>query len=240
MIRFTWVILINAFRLIYMVPIMRIMAKNSNKYSEEKCYEVARYIVRTMKIAGLIRTKVYGLENLPKEGGYMMYPNHQGKYDVYGIVSVHKEPCTFVMDKNKSYTIFIREIVDMLRAKRLDKKDVRQGITVINEVAKEVKAGRRYILFPEGDYVTKNKNQMSEFKAGCFKISTLSQTPIVPVVLVDSYKVFNGFYMDGIATSQVHFLPPIYYEEYKHMKTHEIADMVKQRIQNKLEELAVC
>lgn len=237
MIRLLIVIILNWMRFIYLLPLMRKMAKNSDKYPEESCYRLARYVVRTLKVTGGIRTKAYGIENLPEEGGYMMYPNHQGKYDVYGIVSVHPKPCTVVIDKDKSYYPFVSELVEMLHAKRLDKNDVRQGLTVIKQVAEEVKEGRRYILFPEGKYVTKNKNTMSEFKNGCFKIALMSQIPIVPVVLVDSYKVFNGFYFAGLAKSQVHFLPPIYYEEYKGLKTHEIADLVKSRIQEKLDEV---
>ncbi len=238
MLRLGLVIIINAIRLLYILPLMRRMAKRPKKYSEGTCYRFARHLVRTIKATGGIRTKAYGLENLPKEGGYMMYPNHQGKYDVYGIISVHKKPLSFVMDKAKSYRIFMREVVDLLKAKRLDKTDVRQAITIINEVAKEVKNGRRVILFPEGQYVTKNKNIMGEFKPGCFKISLISKTPIVPVVLVDSYKVFNGLSLPTPITSQVHFLPPIYYDEYKGMKTQEIAQMVQKRIQDKLDELA--
>ena len=238
MFRLAWVILLNAIRLVYMLPLMRRMAKRPKRYSEEKCYKLARHLVRTLKATGGIRTKAYGLENLPKEGGYMMYPNHQGKYDVYGIISVHKKPLSFVMDKAKSYRIFMREVVDLLKAKRLDKNDVRQALTIINEVAKEVKQGRRYILFPEGQYITRNKNVMGEFKPGCFKISLISKTPIVPVVLVDSYKVFNGITPPTPIRSQVHFLPPIYYEEYKGMKTQEIAKMVQSRIQEKLDSLS--
>ena len=41
-----------------------------------------------------------------------------------------------------------------------------------------------------------------------------------------------------MAKSQVHYLSPIMYEEYKDMRTREIADMVKKKIQDKLEELA--
>lgn len=237
MIRMLMVIFLNSIRFVYLIPLMRKMAKKPEKYSEEQCYRLARHLVRTMKVTGGIRTKAFGMENLPEEGGYMMYPNHQGKYDVYGIVSVHDKPCTVVMDKEKSYYPFVTELVDMLHAKRLDKKDVRQGLTVIKQVAEEVANGRRYILFPEGKYVTKNKNTMGEFKNGCFKISLMSKTPIVPVVLVDSYKVFNGFYIGGLIKSQVYFLPPIPYEEYKDLKTHEIADLVKGRIQEKLDEI---
>ncbi len=237
MIRMFFVICLNAIRFIYLLPLMRKMAKNPDKYPEESCYRFARHLVRTIKVTGGIRTKAFGLENLPEEGGYMLYPNHQGKYDVYGIVSAHPKPCTCVIDKEKSYYPFVTELVEMLGAKRLDKNDVRQGLTVIKQVADEVKAGRRYILFPEGKYVTKNKNTMSEFKNGCFKISLMSQAPIIPVVLIDSYKVFNGFHFGGLVRSQVHFLAPIYYEEYKGLKTHEIADLVKSRIQEKLDEV---
>uniref|UniRef100_UPI004057AD5B lysophospholipid acyltransferase family protein n=1 Tax=Agathobacter sp. TaxID=2021311 RepID=UPI004057AD5B len=237
MVRLIFVLLVNGVRLFYMLPLMRRMAKNPQKYSEERCYRLARHIVRTIKVSAGTRTKAYGTENLPKTGGYMMYPNHQGKYDVFGIINTHKQPCTLVMDKQKSYWPIINEAVGLLNGKRLDREDVRQAITVINEVAKEVKNGRRYILFPEGDYRFNNKNRIGEFKRGSFKISLMSKTPIVPVVLVNSYKVFDSFNIFGPVTTQVHYLPPIFYEEYKNRKTKEIAEMVQGRIEEKMEQI---
>lgn len=208
----------------------------SDNYSEEKHYRYLQYVVRLMKKTCHIRTMVYGTENLPKEGGYIMYPNHQGKYDAYGIASVHEKPCTVVMDKAKSYTIFVREVIDLLRGKRLDKQDVKQSFSIIMEVSEEVKLGRRYIIFPEGGYDKEKKNTLIDFKAGCFKASQKSKTPIVPVVLVDSYKALDTSIL-GTVTTQVHFLEPIPYEEYKDLKTNRIADLVKERIQEKLDEV---
>ena len=75
-----------------------------------------------------------------------------------------------------------------LKAKRLNKKNNRQAMDIIKKVAKEVKDGRKYILFPEGIYYNKKKNSLIDFKAGCFKICLKSKVPIVPVVLIDSYK----------------------------------------------------
>ena len=48
---------------------------------------------------------------------------------------------------------------------------------------------------------------------------------MVPVALIDSYKVLD---QKGSApvTVQLHYLPPIPYEEYQGMKTMEIAVMV--------------
>ena len=213
---------------------MRQMAADSDEYSEEDCYKYLQYVVDLMQRTSFIRTEVYGEENLPKEGGYIMYPNHQGKYDAYGIVGVHGQPCTVVMDQAKSHAIFIREVIDMVKGKRLDKQDVKQAFAIISEITQEVKQGRRYIIFPEGGYEKDKKNSLSEFKAGCFKASLKSKTPIVPVALIDTYKPFNSWCF-GKVTTQVHFLKPIFYEEYKDLRTQQIALLVKERIQQKID-----
>lgn len=236
MIKFIYVILMNLFRAPYMIPKIRKEADHPEKYSEEERYELARHVIRLMKATGAIHTKAYGKENLPAEGGYMMYPNHQGKYDALGIIYTHKNPCSLVMDKAKSNTILVKEFVDLLGGKRLDKKDVRQALTIINEVAEEVKGGKRYILFPEGGYEFNNRNRVCAFKAGSFKIALKAKVPIVPVVLIDSYKVFNSFNL-GPVTTQVHYLKPILYEEYGSLKTHEIAELVRKRIQERIDEV---
>ena len=240
--RFYYTIVRNIFKLPGTIKtmnnIIEVSQKYPEKYNEKDNYKYIQYIVDVMQKTGHVKTEFFGRENLPKEGGYMMYPNHQGKYDAYSIIAVHKEPCTFVMDIEKSNSIFIKQIVNMLKGKRLDKKNNRQAMTVINEIAKEVENGRKYILFPEGRYNNKKKNSLIEFKAGCFKICLKSKVPIVPVALVDSYKVYNSFEVGEVIT-QVHFLKPILFEEYKDMNTRQIAELVKMKITNKLRELEI-
>lgn len=235
MIKFLYVIFVNLFRAPYIIPKMRYQANHPEKYSEQKRYALVRHAITLMKRSGRIHTKFYGEENLPKEGGYIMYPNHQGKYDALGIIITHKSPCSFVMDKVKSHMILVSEIVDLVQGKRLDRKDVRQALPVLNEVAEEVKDGRRYIIFPEGDYVFNNRNHVTPFKAGSFKCALKAKAPIIPVALIDSYKVFNSFCL-GKVTTQVHYLKPMMYDEYKNMKTVEIAEIVQQRIAKVVEE----
>lgn len=237
MLKFIYVILMNLFRAPYILPKMRREADHPERYSDEDRYLLAQHVINLMKLSGGIRTKAYGMENLPKEGGYMMYPNHQGKYDALGIIHTHLSPCSLVMDKAKSNTILVKEFIDLLGGKRLDKKDVRQALSIINEVAEEVKNGKRYILFPEGGYDFNNRNRVCDFKAGSFKIALKSKAPIVPVALVDSYKVFNSILCLGPVTTQVHYLKPVYFEEYGSLKTQEIAALVRDRIREKIEDL---
>lgn len=204
--------------------------------SENERYKYMVSVIEGMKKRSKVTTEVFGTENLPEEGGYVMYPNHQGKYDAFGIVFAHKKPCTVIMDKDKSFAPFIKQVIDLLKGKRLDINNARQGLTIINETAKEVSDGRRYMIFPEGGYTKDKKNSLGEFKAGCFKASLKSKTPIVPVAIVDSYKAWNSSALGEVVT-QVHFLEPILYEDYKDLSTAEIARMTKAAIEKKLDSL---
>ena len=65
---------------------------------------------------------------------------------------------------------------------------------------------------------------------GSFKAATKSRCPIVPVALIDSYKAFDTRSIEKMVV-QVHFLEPMYYDEYKDMKTTELALEVKTRIE---------
>lgn len=229
MLRFMQVIICNLPRM-YMIPKMAYMAAHPEKYTEEQCYRYARLAVKRMTTSGHIKTQGYGLENLPKEGGYVMFPNHQGKYDALGIVNTHKNPCAIVIDDAKSHMILTSQFIDLVGGKRLKKDDLKQSVKLMKTISEEVAAGRRYIIFPEGGYY-RNHNTVCEFKPGCFKSAMKAKAPIVPVVLIDSYKVFEEWSVRKV-TTQVHYLPAIYYEEYKNMKTAEVSDMVHDRIKS--------
>jgi 1-acyl-sn-glycerol-3-phosphate acyltransferase len=163
-----------------------------------------------------------------------MYPNHQGLFDVLGLVYLN--PASFgVVIKKEAYDIFcLKQLVQTMGGLFMDREDPRQGLQIINEVAKQVKEGRNFLIFPEGTR-SKNGNHLGEFKSGSFKAATKAKCPIVPIAIIDSFIPF-----DEPSTRQVdiqlHVLPPISYEEYQGMKTAEIATMVKERIEKVIEE----
>ncbi|MDD6579025.1 MAG: 1-acyl-sn-glycerol-3-phosphate acyltransferase, partial [Lachnospiraceae bacterium] len=89
MFRLIVIVFWNMYQIPYMVLKMRYMAKHPKRFSELDRYRFAQHEILCMNQAGKIETEVYGKENLPKEGGYIMYPNHQGKYDATGIIFAH-------------------------------------------------------------------------------------------------------------------------------------------------------
>lgn len=54
--------------------------------------------------------------------------------------------------------------------------------------------------------------------------------------IYDIMRTREGEHIGKIKT-QVHYLKPILFEEYKNLKTHEIAELVKNKIASKIEEL---
>jgi 1-acyl-sn-glycerol-3-phosphate acyltransferase len=201
-----------------------------DRYTEEEHNKMLKFIVKRANIGGNVTIQTYGVENIPKESGFIFFPNHQGLYDVLAIVDASPVPFSVVAKKEVGNVPFLKQVFACMRASLMDREDVRQSLGVICHVAEEVEKGGNYLIFPEGTR-SKKGNEIGEFKGGSFKAATKSKCPIVPVALIDSYLPFDSNSIRK-ATVQVHFLEPLYYEDYKEMKTSEIAKYVSSQIQD--------
>lgn len=231
-------ILLMVFRNILLVPIFWIKlcyhASHVDKYTEEEHFKLLKFIDHRANKGGNVTIDAHGLENIPKEGGCILFPNHQGMYDTLAIMEVCPRPFSVVAKKELANIQFLKQVFACVKAYAIDREDVRQGLKVIMNVADDVKNGKVFIIFPEGTR-SKNGNQVGEFKGGSFKAATKAKCPIVPVALIDSFKPFDTNSIKPV-TVQVHFMEPLLYEEYKDMKTTEIAELVQNRIQKKINE----
>ncbi len=209
-------------------------ANHVEKYTEEQRYALLKYIDRHANQGGRITIDAHGVENIPQEDGFIFYPNHQGLYDVLAILEACPRPFSVVMKKEVANIPFLKQVFACMKAIALDRDDVRQAMKVILQVSEEVKKGRNYLIFAEGTRSRKG-NQLLDFKGGSFKSAIKAQCPIVPVAIIDSYKSFDTNSIQKL-TVQVHFLKPLMYEEYKEMKSTEIAKCVKARIEETIKE----
>ena len=85
-----------------------------------------------------------------------------------------------------------------------------------------VKNGKNFVIFPEGTR-SKNGNNLLPFKGGSFKSTQKAKCPIVPCALIDSFIPFDENSVRQVTVKLI-YLPPMYYEEYKDMKTTEITN----------------
>lgn len=201
---------------------------NFEKYSDEDRYRLIQNMVRQANRAGRVTVASSGQELLPKEEGFIVFPNHQGLFDGLAFLETIGRPFSIIMKKEVKELFLVKQIRLVLQAQLMDREDLRQSMTVIREVTKQVKAGRNYVIFPEGTRSRKG-NEMVEFKSGAFKSAMNARCPIVPAALIDSFAALDTHSIKKL-TVRLIYLEPIYYEEYKGMKSTEIAAMVKERI----------
>ncbi len=207
-------------------------AKHADEISEEKRYALIKKITLHANKGGRVKIAAYGKEHIPAEGGFIFYPNHQGLFDVLAIIEACDRHFAPVAKVEVEKIQFLKQVFRILKAKFMDRSDVRQNMRVIKEVSDEVKQGKRYLIFAEGTR-SKEGNTLLEFKGGSFKSAMYARCPIIPVAMIDSFKPFDTNTISPV-TVQVHFLEPVSYEEYGKMKSTEIAQMVKERIEARI------
>ena len=209
-------------------------AKNPDRYTEEEKWALISRIMKLAVKAGNLEMEVTGLENVPEEGGFMMYANHQGMFDVVALAATCPRPLACVLKKELKDVPLIKQILAMTKSFPMDREDVRQSLEVIQAVTREVQEGRRYLIFPEGTR-SKNGNVMGEFHGGSFRCAVKAKCAIQPVAFVDSFKVLDQKGSKPLKVG-VHYLKPIAYEEFAGMKAAQVAQLVKERIQQALDE----
>ena len=204
-------------------------ANTVGQYPEQESWNHIQKIMKRAVRAGNIDLTCTGVEKLPTDPGYLLVGNHQGLFDVVAIVATHDAPLGAVYKKELEGLPFIKQIAACTKSFAMDRDDVRQSLTVIQNVTKELQDKRSYLIFPEGTR-SKMGNKMNEFHGGSFRCSLKSKATIVPFAVIDCFKVLDQKGSKPVSV-QLHYMDPIPYEEYQGMKTTEVAQMIQSRIE---------
>lgn len=210
------------------------MANHQKKYSDDERYEYCLKLIKMLIDTCKIKVNVFGLENIPQEDGFYLCSNHQEKFDPLAIWYTFPRQIGVILNDKACHRPFIREVTYLIKSRRLVHTDMHSILVNFKEITDDLVQKQNYMIFPEGDY-EQEENTLSEFHSGCFKSPQKAKCPIIPVVLVDSYKIFDKGYKTTNPI-QVHYLKPILPHEFEGMTTAQISNLVKSRIQEKINE----
>jgi 1-acyl-sn-glycerol-3-phosphate acyltransferase len=220
------------FKMALLLPAAYISAVRVSKKDFGIRYETARFWAHTVMRLANTQLKIEGAENLPKEGSHLLVSNHQGSLDafiMFGALDIPFQAVGKIEGKKipilgKWYTT-----MDMIY---FDRDSIKDSMRMIKEAAQCLKGGRNLLIFPEG---TRAKSaQMGEFKAGSLKPAYIAQKPIIPIALIDAYKVLDAPGGNHF-TVTVKIGEMLTYEEFGAKSTQETIDIVKDRIQAMME-----
>lgn len=133
------------------------------------------------------RPKVVGQENVPKEGGAILCPNHVHAMDSVIIVTTNKRKVHFMAKEElfkNGFIKWIAKIFGIFPVKRGGK-----DIDAIKISLKVLKSGGLLNIFPEG---TRNGLEKGiKPKNGAILIAQKAKVPIIPVGVQGSFKPFT-------------------------------------------------
>ena len=203
-----------------------------DKHTDKERYDYIRTVVKTINYSGKVEVEVHGLENLPSKDGFILFPNHQGLFDVLALMDACPNPFRVVVKKEASNLILVKQVIRALNGLFIDRSDLRASLAIITQMTKDVKNGKNYIIFAEGTR-SRDGNQLLPFKGGTFKSAVNARCPIVPVALIDCFKPFDEK-SSKKQKVKVCFTKPLYPEEYQTIKTNQIAEIVHDKIQEEI------
>ncbi len=211
---------------------IRKMGIKEEYYPHKERYEYIRNVVKKVNKSGRVEVIVHGIENIPTENGFILFPNHQGLFDMLAIMEACPKPLSVVVKKEAANLILVKEVVKALDGFYIDRQDIKASLEIISRMTAEVKEKKNFVIFAEGTR-SREGNRLLPFKGGTFKSAVNASCPIVPVALIDSFKPFD----ENSSRKQkveVCFLKPLYYEDYQKLKTTQIAELVHDKIQEEI------
>ncbi len=179
------------------------------------------------------KIKVIGEENLP-EGPVLYVSNHQSNFDIPILMTYVNRPKGFIAKIELTKMPMVVSWMRQMKCVFMDRKDIRQSISCINEGAQYLKEGYSMVVFPEG--TRSGGEQMGEFKAGSFKLALKSGVPVVPVAIDGSYKIMGKKSLIIMpAKVTVNILEPIITSELSKEESKELPNRVQNLIKAALE-----
>ena len=182
-----------------------------------------------------VRFEVTGEENIPEEGAFMVYANHQSYADILAMIHLFKDRCQMgyvAKDEWRKIGMLARTI-EYTRSVFLVRGDGREAVKLLKEVSELLKSGFSLVIFPEG--TRSQSHEMAPFKPGAFKFAEKGKVPILPVTLDGEYKLFEekGTYQPATVRVTVH--PLVHIEQMSRAEQKEAAAEIENTIRSALD-----
>jgi 1-acyl-sn-glycerol-3-phosphate acyltransferase len=182
-----WVYLIVTYPMLWLVRLYGRIGKIDKK--ESLADKMSSRICRVLFYLSGSKITLSGLENVPEEGAVLFVSNHQGHFDGLVIHGFIDKPKGFVSIIEASKAPVISTWMREMNSVFMDRKDLRQSLSCINEAIRLLQSGHSMVVFPEGKLSA--SAEPNEFNRGWLKLATRSGVPIVPVSIDGTYKAFG-------------------------------------------------
>ena len=149
-------------------------------------YSFMRFFLRIFfKI--FFRTRIIGVENIPREGAFILSSNHISNWDPPFLATfINREVHYMAKEELFKNPIFAKAITLLhafpVKRGAADKNAMKHAIKIL-------KAGECLGIFPEG---TRSKTgKLGKAESGVGAIAAMTKSPVVPAAIIGTNKIFS-------------------------------------------------
>ena len=173
-------------------------------------YSVLHSILKIVAVF-YIRLQTIGIENIPKQGGVILAPNHPSDLDSF-ILGIAIKRQLHTMGKEELFKRrFAEYVFKKLNAfpvnrNEIDRASIRAAVSVLKD-------GHVIDMYPEG--TVSKQGLLQEPKFGTAFLALQAKVPVVPVAMIGTFNVMSkGQRFPRPHKVVIKFGKPLYFDEY--------------------------
>ena len=136
-----------------------------------------------------IRVKVVDNADLSSHEPLVFVSNHQNLLDILALSASLPYPFGFLAKQELSQVPFLGVAIRNSASIFIDKRDARSAVTSLKAAGERIRAGNSVLVFVEG--TRSYRSTLQPLKKGAFAVAVEAGVPMVPVTIVDAYRLMN-------------------------------------------------
>ncbi|MCF7488620.1 MULTISPECIES: 1-acylglycerol-3-phosphate O-acyltransferase [Vibrio] len=196
-------------------------------------FTFGRYFGRMSKIFGM-KLELRIPEDAYSRGQHVYVANHQNSWDLFTISSAVTPKVVTVGKKSLAWMPLFGQLYWLTGNILIDRANRSKAVGTIDQVVTSLKDSDVSVwMFPEG---TRSRGRgLLPFKTGAFHAAIGAGLPIIPIVCSSTGGVKLNRWNNGHVI--VEMLPPISTEDYDKSNVRQLANLAREQMAAKLEEL---
>lgn len=235
MLRFILAAIFVVLFLIISIPIMLIeliIGLFSKKARDKSSLAIVSWAFHVVEIISGVKAEIRGKENVPVNEACLYVANHRSFFDIVMLYRRMKGITGFVAKRELEKIPLLGWWMKLLHCKFLDRKNVKQGLSVILSCIEDVKNGISIFIFPEGTRGrSESELEVMPFKEGSMKVAVKGGVRIVPIAVAHSSAILEDHFPKIKSTKVIiEYGIPIDPKDYSKDEQKKIGEIAREKI----------